>query len=163
MTIDDVVYSVVGKTFDGSRRWEPEKGALLPWLKDQVKSEIDALLKSNARRLEVGISDESQGDTDYLLGSRMVDDDILHNKHPETPEEALTRKEDEKANADVLLEGAAQDPELGAIFEAVMDGCEPEPRYLAKYLNVSVDDIYNRMKRFRRKIRPLRRVPHEHP
>lgn len=163
MTVDDIVYSVVGKTINGTRKWEPEKGDLLPWLKDQVKSEVDALLKSSARRFEVGVLDENQGDADYFLSSRMVDDDVLHNKHPETPEEILIRREDEKANANSLFQMAAEDPELGAIVESVMDGCEPEPRYLAEYLNISVDDVYNRMKRFRRRIRPLRRVPHEQP
>lgn len=163
MSIDDLVYSVVGKTVDGTRRWDPEKGDLLPWLKDQIKSEVDALLKSKARRFEVGMPDENQEEADHTLNSLMIEDGILHNRRPETPEEALIRSENIKENADLLLEMSAQDPELEVIWEAVMDGCEPEPRHLAKYLNIPVDDVYNRMKRFRRRVKSLRRIPYEHP
>jgi len=52
-TPEDVVQRVIEKTLSGERHWDPAKGPLVPWLKDQVKSVIDALATSAPSRREV--------------------------------------------------------------------------------------------------------------
>jgi uncharacterized protein YdbL (DUF1318 family) len=52
---------------------------------------------------------------------------------------------------DGLFQAVNDDPELEAVMSAILDGCEPKPRYLAAELGVSVEDINNRLKRLRRR------------
>lgn len=164
-TCEDVVQQVIVKTFAGERKWDPKKGPLLPWLKDQVKSIIDALVWSAAHRHETPISegDSAEG---FGVNDRRTQ---MYLEQPAVgpssgPEECLLEKiEMQKADRKIerLFEEVEEDPELEEVLIAIMDGCEPKPRYLAAELDVPVTEIYNRMKRLRRRALAIREGLHE--
>jgi len=134
-TCEDVVQLVILKTLAGERRYDPDKGELLPWLKDQVKSIIDHLARSAGHRRE------SETLQEEAIGP------------PSNPEEGLL---DEQARREAdqriewLLRAVETKPELLDILMAILHGCEPKPRCLAGELRVSVREINNRIKRLRR-------------
>jgi DNA-directed RNA polymerase specialized sigma24 family protein len=164
-TCEDVVQEVIVKTFTGQRKWDPNKGELLPWLRDQIKSILDALVWSAAHRHETPISEDHGAE-----GSReRPRNTTSYAEQPFTgqalsPEKCLLEKgEMQKADRKIerLFEEIEEDPELEEVLIAIMDGCEPKPRYLAAELGVRVSEIYNRMKRLRRRALAIREDLHE--
>lgn len=78
--------------------------------------------------------------------------------HKLTPEEVLINKQSEEEMRDkalykysALFYAVSGDSELEEVLDAVINGCELKPRFLAQALNVPVENIYNRMRRLRRK------------
>lgn len=128
---------VIEKTLSGERHWDPAKGPLVPWLKDQVKSVIDALATSAPSRREAlaGERDEEEQEEKELA------------VQPTHQEQRLLTTE----RVNTLFQAVSDDRELEEVLEAIMNGCEPTPRQLAAELNVSVQDINNRLKRLRRR------------
>ena len=136
-TPEDVVQRVIEKTLSGERHWDPSKGPLVPWLKDQVKSVIDALATSAPSRREVlAVERDEEDQEEKELAVQ-----------PATQEKSLLTAE--RVNA--LFQAVSDDRDLEEVVEAIMNGCEPTPRHLAAELNVSVQDINNRLKRLRRR------------
>lgn len=75
-----------------------------------------------------------------------------------TPEEILIDEEKEREKSEkalytysALYYAVEGDAELEEVLEAVINGCELKPRFLAQALNVPVKNIYNRLRRLRRK------------
>ncbi len=155
MKFDDIVQQVILKTIDGRRQWDPAKGPLEPWLKDQVKSELDALYKSAAHRREShSVEVEEGNDGSETLNTRRGHQDARD--APGTPsaeEKAIEREEEEFAAKKVgaIFEQVAGQPDLEDILSAIMDGCEPKPQALADALGVPISEINNRLKRLRRR------------
>lgn len=72
-TIEDVVHEVIVKALSGTRRWDRAKGPLLPWLKMQINSVIDALAQSAAHRREASSPEmEDFGAPELLEPLRMI-------------------------------------------------------------------------------------------
>ena len=162
-TCDDIVQDVVFKTLSGDRNWDPRRGELLPWLKWCVKSELDNSAKKLATAKELPLFDP---DDDSV--------DIAANQHPQTvtastnpgstgrsgPEHAILNQErEEKAKQTIasVYDAVSHDEELEELvlaMDCLLDDHEsaqkPSRRELAEYLDVSEDDINNRMKRLRR-------------
>ena len=67
----------------------------------------------------------------------------------------LIEKEKMEWRRAMIAQWAGGIPELEKVVDAVASGCEPKPRHLAMELGVPVEDIYNRMKRLRRRARDL--------
>lgn len=141
-TVEDVVQEVIVKTFEGIRRWDPEKGQLLPWLQLQSKSVIDALAKSASHRHEVSL----------------LDVEGLATEHSSDLLEIVLEKE-ARACVERRVEASFQavdgEPELCEVLQAILDRCPPRPRYLARELNLSVREVDNRLKRLRRRASKL--------
>lgn len=155
----DIVQHVIEKTINGDRKWDPDKGELLPWLKDQVKSVIDALANSAPHRREVYFSDIEEEsdltDQEELVAQQI---DPSENQDRLTPEEVLLETESEEERRKIVLfkysalfYAVEGDEELEAVIDAVINGCELKPRFLAQKLNVPVTNINNRLKRLQRK------------
>jgi len=149
---DDIVGQVIEKAWDGTRKWDPSQGDLVPWLKWQIKSEIDALAKSATHRYEHSSRSEDEDESDNRIQHQAIDADILSTRPPMTPEEILLRKEATETGLRIAFEAVNGDAELTEIIEALIDGCDPRPRSLAKSLGVPVEDMYNRRKRLNRRI-----------
>jgi RNA polymerase sigma factor (sigma-70 family) len=154
----DIVQHVIEKTINGDRKWDPDKGELLPWLKDQVKSVIDAKAKSTSHRREAYFSEDNEyGLTEQEeFAAQQVDPST--NLDRLTPEEEILdqesdgeRREKAQIKYSALFCAIEGDKELEEVLETVIDGCELKPRYLAKALNVPEENINNRLKRLRRK------------
>lgn len=152
VTAKDIVQDVIEKTMNGTRQWDPKKGELLPWLRDQVKSVVDNLAESAGHRHELPIpqkKEEPTKDDEETISAIQWASETQYL----TPEEEILKKEDRKrAEALVgdLFEAVAGKPELEAVLEVVMAGCEPKPQPVAEELNTPVEEIYNRFKRLRR-------------
>lgn len=135
-TVEDVVQEVIVKVLSGIRKWDPEKGQLLPWLQAQSRSVIDALAKSAGHRREVNdlemesLTIRSQDPLEIIL-----------------EEEAKTQIH-QKVKA--LLQAVSKEPELCELLQIIVDGCEPWPRYIALELDIPVREVDNRVKRLRR-------------
>ena len=139
ISLADVVQRVIEKTLSGERQWDPTKGPLVPWLKDQIKSVLDALAKSAPHRHE----------TQALAGEDKAERvGIGAASPPPNPEEQLLQAE----RVNTLFQAVSGEQELEEVLEAVMNGCEPKPRYLAAELGVPVENINNRLKRLRRRV-----------
>ena len=161
-TPEDIVQEVIEKTISGERQWDPSLGPLVPWLKDQVKSILDALYKSAANRYEYATLTEDPdpdpgepGDLQQAKDPRAVEASI-----PGLKEQVEKRFElDEQINQVFTVVNAQ--PELEEIVVAILDGCEAKPRYLAEKLGVPISEINNRLKRLRRKVINLEKSPDE--
>jgi DNA-directed RNA polymerase specialized sigma24 family protein len=154
-TPEDVVQEVIVKTLSGDRRWDPDKGPLVPWLKDQVRSILDALAKSAAHRYEITIPDgeEEEGSSDRIE-YRASKIDILATVGSSGPEELVLEmeaREHKEQEVGALFQAVSGESELEEVLEAIMDGCEPKPQALAAKLGVPVKEINNRVKRLRRR------------
>jgi DNA-directed RNA polymerase specialized sigma24 family protein len=144
-SLEDVVQQVIEKTISGERHWDPAKGPLVPWLKDQVKSVIDALANAAVRRHE---TQSAEGDN---VEEFVTDPSASRSLSPEAIVLEKEVAEQVAERADALCQAVTDEPELEAVMNAILNGCEPKPRYLAAELGVSFEDINNRLKRLRRR------------
>jgi DNA-directed RNA polymerase specialized sigma24 family protein len=147
---DDIVGDVITKLFAGERTWDPTRGELLPTLQRMVESELDHLWKKHARRRERAEPDDPREREVQEAEALRVDPNVA----TDDPQAALERaQEASKASARIatLFEAVGGEKALEEVIEAIMEGCEPEPRHLAEYLHVPVKEIYNRLRRLRRK------------
>lgn len=94
--LPDVVQHVILQTINFERNWDPEKGELLPWLKDQVKSVIDALAKSEPHRKEAYFSIDDENSLTEKEEQIALQVDQSDNLDRLTPEEALLSREFEE-------------------------------------------------------------------
>lgn len=146
-TPEDIIQEVIIKTLNGKRNWDPNKGDLKPWLYDQVKSILDALAKSADSRYTTYVSNE---DNDTTKQESSIDNisspDLL------LEEQAIQQNNqtDAENKVQLLFDIVNDKPELTQIIEAILEGCEPKPRFLAEYLKQPVENINNALKRLRR-------------
>lgn len=151
-TAQDIVGDVVKKLFAGERTWDPERGELMPTLKRHVQSELDHLWKREAFNRERADPDDL-GQQEQQEAAAPGADPLASS--PPDPQQILERKEDlasASARVEALFVAVADEPELAQVLEAIMDGCDPRPRFLAEHLKVPVTDIYNRLRRLSRKV-----------
>lgn len=154
-TLYDIVQIVIEKTLNGTRKWDPDKGLLEPWLRDQVNSELDHLFQSSRKMKETHSLEWEDGEH----GSEMLPARARRGNAAETPatasaEEVILDNEEKEiisARVDIIMASVKDEPELEAIMLAVMGGCSVKPQLLAEELGVSEAEIYNRLKRLRRR------------
>ena len=161
-TLEDIVQQVILKTIEGRRKWDPAKGPLVPWLKDQIKSEIDALAKSAPHNREIpfpeGEEGEERQDLQDKVEQRAVESGVLGRTRPQSPESIVLEREEaertaEKVNA--IFQAVEGEPELEEVLDAILAGCV-RPRDLAEELDVPIREIYNRLRRLRRRASAIR-------
>lgn len=149
-TVDDIVQHVIEKTLSGERKWNPAKGPLLPWLKNQIKSVMDAWIKGESGKYEVSFGeDENKGHSSLVKIEDTVD---VNSAQPQT---ALKEKEIATLQSEVInrvFQAVSGDVELEELFDAITETGSAKPIILADYLKVEIDEIYNRKKRFQRLI-----------
>lgn len=139
-TPEDVAREAIVKVLDGSRHWDPARGALLPYLEGIVDSLMSHLAASS-------------------------DNAVLQRWHDSVPESDTARVHAD-VDADLVerLRGALRHEgadDLLAILD-VVQGCGAKPRAIAAALHTTVNDINNRLKRLRRAaLRVLHASPRE--
>ena len=139
-TPEDIAHEVIKKALDGTRNYDPDRGPLRNWLRDQARSELSHLVLSAAHRHE----------------TELLEDELASDPSSVDPESVVIAKEDNDIVSEsvaAVLEAVDGKPDLEAIVEAILNGCAPEPRHLAEELNIEVEEIYNRLKRLRRLLR----------
>lgn len=152
---NDIVQEVILRTIEGKRRWDPAKGPIIPWLKSQVRSLVNALVNSAAHRHEERppeseTRDGEELDSEELLVGKMAEPELLQTLEPMALLMESERNQIIQQKRDALIE-ATYEPELLVILDAIMDGCEPQPRHLATVLKTDATEINNRLKRLRRR------------
>lgn len=132
---EDIAHEVILRTLNGRRSsYEPSRGTLRDWLRYQAWSIVDALFKSAMHRHERSLPEE-----ELFAGGLSNPENVLIEQEYR---EWIAREVGE------LL--SVSDPALREVVEAVLDGCEPKPRFLADSLGTDVSDINKRLKRLRR-------------
>lgn len=151
----DIVQEVIIRTIEGKRQWDPTKGPLVPWLRSQARSLVNALVNSATHRYEElppegETQDGEELDPEEIIAGKMAEPELLRSLEPTTllVETETAQVIQRKINA--LFE-ATYEPELLAVLDAIWDGCEPRPRFLAVALGTDITDINNRLKRLRRR------------
>jgi DNA-directed RNA polymerase specialized sigma24 family protein len=163
-TVVDLVQEVITKTIEGRRKWNPARGELRPWLKTQLKSEMNHLYHSSPHSHETAVPESDERDANEgLIGnvqynaSKAAGLAVIGSSIPE-PEQALLAKEEKERieqRVNELLEAVNEEADLEKVVEAIMSGCEPRPRYLADELGRPREVINNCLKRLRRRASKL--------
>jgi hypothetical protein len=151
-TAQDIVGDVIKKVFAGERTWDPERGELLPTLKRHIQSELDHLWEREAFKRERAEPEEAAQQEQQEADAPEADPLAFA---PPDPQQIHERREDlasASARVEALFAAVADEPELVQVLEAIMDGCDRRPRFLADHLKVPATDIHNRLRRLRRKI-----------
>ncbi len=158
-TPEDIVQHVITKAFAGERQWDPARGPLETWLRWCIKSVMYALYQAGNHEVQPPIETEEEGSMDWMDWidwAAWKRGYVGSNSPPQTPEETLLAAEEHtaaKQRVQVLLDDVSDAPELERIILAILDGCEPKPRFLAEELNIPVEEVNNQLKRLRRRIR----------
>ena len=151
----DLAQEAILKVLDGSRRWDPKRGPLLPYLKGVVDSRISQLAESLDNQLQIRLPEGEEGEElgDHLeFHAPRHDHQGWLSQQPSTPERAVVEKRSETADQQIgnLFEAVGDKPDLRMVLEAVMELEDPKPAAIAERLGVPVSDINNRLKRLRR-------------
>jgi hypothetical protein len=166
-TVRDVVQHVVYKACRGEREWDPDEWELLPWLRWQVNSVMDALARSRPQMYERSLA-ESDDDETEMLRDKQERRAALVIGNPEAPEsssaeEALLQEEDRRIakkwieyQCDLIYRAVDGEPELEEVVDALMNDHGPKRSDLAAALEVTPEEITNRRKRIRRRLARLR-------
>ncbi len=148
-TAEDIAWEAIQKAVDGRRKWDPKKGEILPWLRDQAKSELDHLLRAHKREAPVLKRDDSED---------LVDKDESYARRSDSgtavspdPEEMVLQKEEIQLREEALFRATDGDRELERLLEAVSECGSCKPQELAAELGIPPQDIYNQLRRLRRR------------
>jgi DNA-directed RNA polymerase specialized sigma24 family protein len=150
----DVAQQAIKRVLDGSRRWDPSRGPLLPYLKGVVDSLISHLAESPDNQLQRRVP---EGEQDDELWDRSEFRAPLNDRHdlgdligalPPNPEQALLDKEADDIRVSRLFEAIAGKSEFEETISAIMQ-VGPKPADIAEHLSLPVSEINNRLKRLR--------------
>lgn len=155
-TIDDIIQHVIEKTFNGERNWDPAQRQLLPWLKYQVKSVMNAWINRESGKYEISFGDDENEDDEInkSRASAIKIEDTADVNSPQ-PEIALKEKETTTLQSEVInrvFQAISGDTELEELFDAITETGDTKPIILADYLKVEIGEINNRKKRFQRRL-----------
>ena len=150
VSAEDLVQEIIRKAFDGTRNWQPEKRELVPWLKQQIDSDMYHLSR---RQQEVFMPEANDGQdlTDVIVYQTANLEQITPTQMAD-PEDILLTKEKIEYNEGILFEAIAGDPELDKMNDAVIARGEFKPSDIAQDLGVSVKQVYNWKRKLRRRV-----------
>jgi DNA-directed RNA polymerase specialized sigma24 family protein len=151
----DVAQQAIKRVLDGSRKWDPNRGPLLPYLKGVVDSLISHLAESPDNQLQRRVP---EGEEDDELWDRSEFRASLNDRHdlgdligarPPNPEQPLLDREADDSRVSNLFETVKGSPELEETISAIMQ-VGPKPVDIAEHLRLAVSEVNNRLKRLRR-------------
>ena len=162
-TCDDIVHDLILKTISGERHWDPKRGELMPWLKANLRSEIDNLANRKASQQEALLLGED-GEKEFDASQ-----DALHavgafdgNKVP-MPEALLIRQEAHEREITNLYHSVEGDEELESLvltmaylIEQSEELRTPSRRELAEAMGIPESEVDNQLKRLRRLLLKVR-------
>lgn len=149
---DDIAAQAIVSVIAGERRWEPERGPLLPFLKRVVDSLLNHLaLSADNRRIERLFQD----DTSPYRAEHMAFRDGDDSPWPRRPTDFNNADSSElECDADErieqLVEAAKGTPELAEVLGAILEFDEARPRLIALRIGKPVSHVNNCLKRLRR-------------
>lgn len=151
-TIEDIIQEAILKACTGERKWNPEKGSLELWLKDQINSLMDHLAKSATNRYETHTLETIRGDST----EDPWDSDALEYAPPESArvasaEEIAIRQEEVKQEFDLLLGAADGDEQLEQMIQVVWEGYEKSSE-ISEAMGVPVKEVYTLTRKLKRRV-----------
>jgi hypothetical protein len=153
MHLKDVVQEAVARVLQESRRFDADRGALLPYLKGVIDSIISNLAnsidnRSQSRFPEYGGSEPES--IDHLrLSALGIDPNEWFGGTEHQSVEARLSNEELSAPQIVALAEAIDDAELSALFNAIRE-VGGKPADIAHYLGVSKVKVYEGISRLRK-------------
>lgn len=154
--LEDIVQEVIVKAISGKRKWDPERGGLVFWLYEQVRSEIDNLHSKLAHQREFPVTmpvgqDEIEDAADHLNAVSSADD-IFYHSRPLLPEEEVLRKEYIEEKSRAIWSAVDSDPELEQLIATIIQTQVTKPNELSEILNVPTSEVYRLIRKLRRRI-----------
>lgn len=161
-TEQDVVQDIITKTLTGERSWDPEEIDLRTFLMGQVRSIVSHLFELKEYKQESHI-DSPEDDLDEMIDTATHSGTEDMNPYSISPGELLLLSEHKeereyiaKKKIDAILEACGEESDLVEVFEAgyelLEEGQDIRIRYLSDYLGISRQEMYNRVKRLKRRM-----------
>jgi DNA-directed RNA polymerase specialized sigma24 family protein len=155
-TPEDIAAEAIEKVLNGTRVWDPQaKPDLLEYLKGVVDSDLShlAVSEDNVRQRRLWENEEGEELRDKAEFEALRHDlSGVVTQQPANPEDAAggSDEDTEEKRIDQLFASVSGDRELTEVLELMLEG-ETKPQGIAERLQTSVTDIYNRLKRIRRR------------
>lgn len=149
---EDVAKEAIRRAWEG--KWDPDRGPLFPFLKMVVDGLMINLAESKDNEVQKRIALKSDGDENWdaaEYGARHNDGaGLLSDSNFREEASGETTPHSAETKVARLFAAVEGDQKLTEVLEAVMEGYET-PRELAERLGTERADIYNRLKRLRRR------------
>lgn len=169
MTAEDLVQESIKKLYTGERAWDHEKDEDLgTFLRDSVlKSMLSNLVRSKDNTIVQNFpegTDRPLEETVKIANpmEEHASDFLNRTKNPEEiaiarVDESEQKERDEEAQKIInrLTDLAKNDKEATIILECTMEGIT-KPQLIAEKTGVSIEQVYNGQKRFRRLLKKVR-------
>lgn len=151
-TLEDIVQDVIYRTISGQRRWDPAKGALEPWLLDQVNSLMDHLAKSAANKYETHRLYEFDDAPVQTSDGEERMHALPAAARADSAEDVVLRNEDSSDGIGLLIDAAYGDAELMRLLEHIVELESAKPAELAVSMGTSVGHVYDLMRKLKRRV-----------
>jgi DNA-directed RNA polymerase specialized sigma24 family protein len=149
---EDVAAQAIVSVIGGDRKWEPERGPLLPFLKRVVDSLLNHLAESaDNRRIErLSQDDRSPFEAEQIAPPDRDEDDSPRHGANFNGTDPSDGECDAEQRIQRLVEAAKSTPELAEVLHAILDFDEVKPRCIALRIGRPVSHVNNCLKRLRR-------------
>jgi len=152
---EDLAQEAIRKVLQGKRRWDPERGPLLPFLKGVVDSEVSHLAESKDNELQHRFPDGDDGDewvdrAEFFAPGNDSAGILPAPIAPLPDAERIKREGFADQRLSTLFTAADGTKELQDVLDTIMTEGEWKPSGIAEHLGVPVPEVNNRLKRLRR-------------
>jgi hypothetical protein len=153
MHLKDVVQEAVARVLQESRRFDANRGALLPYLKGVIDSIISNLAdsidnRSQSRFPEYGSSEPESIDRLRLMGLGIDPNEWFGETENQSVEARMSHEELSEPQIVALVQ-AIDDAELRTLFNAIRE-VGGKPADIAHYLGISKVKVYDGIRRLRK-------------
>ena len=153
----ELLHEAVWATLDGSREWYADRVDIVTHLGSVVRSFL-AHEKRDEKRfmpLDAFTNDEGEADPDWGDLLSPTTRSIAELGIDGNPEELLIAREEQQemdTRIRKFYQLAANDQQLIAVLDAVLDGDCMKPADIARFSGMSIDDVYEAVRRLRRRL-----------
>ena len=150
---EELAQEAVVRVLDGDRTWDPTKVELVFFLKEVMRSILNADLKSPAAAKDSLNGDQANesGTAGSGADERLGVLDDRDRGLARSAEQQLLESERCAAIVDRALDAAGTDPVLGKLVNAIVEGCSKSAE-IAQATGLSVDQVYEATRKLRRRL-----------
>jgi len=136
---EQLLHDAMLLVLDGSRRWNSDHVDVVPFLGQIVRSLLSHEMESTkgrTRSLDAWRADQAASPEDV----------VLSHEHEQQRAEGLNRA------IKAVFVAAGDDLHIRAVLEAMLEGECAKPREVAAYTGMAIDDVYEALRRLRRRV-----------
>jgi hypothetical protein len=153
----ELLHEAVWATLDGSRTWYADRVDIVSHLGSVVRSFVAHETRDASRfvALDHFVADEREADTDWPDFVPSASSSLAELGLDASPEDiVIAREEQEEMDARIrkVYQLAANDQQLVDVLNAVLDGNCMKPAEIARFTEMSIDDVYEAVRRLRRRL-----------